>query len=98
MTTSKIPNWPAVKVPIMTHLAAKPCVANLTIPVSAMMLLKRDIIDPVPPAPALLILDNNVSAGWEMIAAETPAITPEPKETDKFSELVHSLFVLPMAL
>merc|ERR1719263_1765448 len=30
-----------------------------------------------------------------MIAAETPAMTPEPKETDKFSELVHSLFVCP---
>ena len=33
---------------------------------------------PVPPAVSdLLINDNKVSAGWEMMAATTPAIVPE---------------------
>jgi|TARA_B110000967_G_scaffold125322_1_gene128094 hypothetical protein len=42
---------------------------------------------PLPPAPALLIFDSRVSAGCEMIAAATPAMTPEASDTDRFSEL-----------
>lgn len=44
------------------------------------MLINLETVPPVPPAPFLLILDNKVSAGWEIIAAATPAITPEAKE------------------
>ena len=32
---------------------------------------------PVPPAPALLTLERRVSAGWEMMAAATPAMTDD---------------------
>merc|ERR1712066_1120910 len=74
-------NWPAVMVPTCIHLAKSPCVHNLTKPVSAAMRPKRTIIDPSPPAPFLLTLDNNPSAGCEMGAAATPAITPDPSDT-----------------
>mgnify|MGYP006072021699 CR=1 FL=1 len=57
------------------------------IPVSAAMFPRRDSMPPLPPAPALLIFDSRVSAGCEMIAAATPAMTPEASDTDRFSEL-----------
>lgn len=44
------------------------------------ILINLEVVDPLPPAPALLILDNKVSAGWEIMAAATPAITPDNKE------------------
>ena len=80
----------------MTQRAAKPWVQSLTTPVSAAMRPRRVTMEPVPPAPALFTLDNKVSAGWEMMAATTPATTPEDRETETFSELVHSLGDLPM--
>ena len=51
MTMSKMPNCPAVSVPIMTHLAASPCVQSFTRPVSVAMLASRENIPPEPPAP-----------------------------------------------
>jgi len=69
----------------MTHLAPNPVKHNLAIPISEAILISLEVVDPVPPAPALLILDNKVSAGWEIIAAATPAITPEDKEMAKFN-------------
>merc|ERR1719499_84985 len=66
----------------MTQRAARPCVHSFQKPVSAAMLYRRDTVPPVPPAPALLILDSRVSAGWEMMAAATPAITPDARDTD----------------
>lgn len=66
----------------MTHLAPNPVKHNFLIPSSLAILTNLDIIGPFPPAPALLTLDNKVSAGWEMIAAATPAITPDNKEIE----------------
>ena len=60
------------------------------------MLPRRESMPPLPPAPALLILDRRVSAGCEMIAAVTPAITPDIRDTDTFSDCVQVLGVLPM--
>ena len=42
------------------------------LPVSEAMLARRDIMEPEPPAPALLILERSESAGCEMMAATTP--------------------------
>merc|ERR1719453_1586069 len=81
MTMSKMPNWPAVRVPIMTQRAARPVVQRLTRPSSAVMFAMRLNMPPVPPAPPLFILERRVSAGCEMMAATTPAMTPEPRET-----------------
>jgi len=47
----------------MTHLAPNPVKHNLAIPISEAILISLEVVDPVPPAPALLILDNKVSAG-----------------------------------
>lgn len=47
----------------MTHLAPNPVKHNLANPISLAILINLEVVDPVPPAPALLILDNKVSAG-----------------------------------
>ena len=39
---------------------------------------------------------GQVSAGWEMIAAVTPAMTPDARDTEMFSPCEHVLGVLPM--
>ena len=98
MTMSKMPNWPAVSVPIMTQRAPRPCVHSFHMPVSAMMLPSRDIIPPLPPAPALFTLDKSESAGCEMMAAVTPAITPDPSETDRLVVPSHLAGSVPMLL
>ena len=98
MTVSKIPNCPAVRVPIMTQRGRRPTVQRLTKPVSAAMFPRRLIKLPSPPAPALLILERRVSAGWEMMAAATPATTPEARETRGWLPLPSSAGVLPMAI
>ena len=54
-------------------------------------------MEPEPPAPALLILESSVSAGWEMMAATTPAMTPEPSETEMLPPLDMVAGVCPMA-
>merc|ERR1712039_391700 len=74
-------NWPAVIVPTWIHLAKSPWVHNFTNPVSAAMRPNLTIMLPSPPAPALLTLERRPSAGWEIVAAATPATTPDPKET-----------------
>lgn len=48
------------------------------------MLMRREVVPPVPPAPFLLILDSRVSAGCDTIAAITPATTPEDSEIVRF--------------
>merc|ERR1719261_1065106 len=73
----------------MTHLAPKPVVQRLTKPVSLVMFIMREGMDPSPPAPALLTLERSVSAGWEMTAEQTPAMTPEPKLTPVFRTAPH---------
>lgn len=89
ITVSKIPNCPAVKVPIMTHLAPSPVKQSLANPISLAIFISLVEVDPVPPAPALLILLKRVSAGWEMMAAATPAMTPEAKEIEILVPLEH---------
>ena len=84
MTMSNNPNWPAVSVPITTQRAPRPCVQSFHRPVSAAMFPSLENIPPEPPAPALLILDRSVSAGCEMMAAATPATTPEASDTEMF--------------
>mmetsp|Transcript_13953 Transcript_13953/g.38355 ORF Transcript_13953/g.38355 Transcript_13953/m.38355 type:complete len:206 (+) Transcript_13953:201-818(+) len=96
MTVSKIPNCPAVRVPIMTQRGTRPTVQSLTNPISLAMLARRVIIGPSPPAPALLTLERRVSAGWEMMAEATPAITPERRETPTAVDPETSDGVLPM--
>merc|ERR1719327_1521259 len=95
-TMSKTPNWPAVRVPIITHRALRPVVQSFMKPVSFAMFIRRDAMLPSPPAPALLILDSRVSAGWEMMAAATPAITPEPRDTVMLPALLMVLGLWPM--
>ena len=51
---SKIANWPAVSVPIMTQRAPRPVVHSLKKPTSRAMFARRDTVEPVPPAPARL--------------------------------------------
>lgn len=63
ITVSKIPNCNAVKEPIMTHLAPRPLVHKFTTPNCFVTFNIRDGIDPVPPSPALFILERRVSAG-----------------------------------
>jgi len=57
-------------------------VQSFTNPVSAAMRPNLTIMEPSPPAPALLTLERRQSAGCEIVAAATPATTPDPKETD----------------
>ena len=71
--------------PIMTQRGPRPTVASLTKPVSLAMLIRRCVVEPLPPAPALLILDSSVSAGWEMMAAATPATTPAHGREGKYT-------------
>ena len=47
----------------MMHRAPRPCVASLTKPISPAMVLMRENIEPVPPAPGLFINEKSVSAG-----------------------------------
>jgi hypothetical protein len=63
ITVSKIPNCPAVKTPIITHLVDKPVKQSFANPISLAIVKRRETVPPLPPAPFLLILDNNVSAG-----------------------------------
>merc|ERR1711920_1065305 len=95
MTVSKMPNCSAVRVPIMTQRAPRPCVHSLTTPVSFVMFSMRLGIEPSPPAPALFTLDRRVSAGCEMIADTTPATTPELRETPVFTKAPQSPGDLP---
>merc|ERR1712113_1125051 len=90
-----MPNWSAVRVPIMTQRAPRPCVHSLATPVSFVIFSMRLGIEPSPPAPALFTLDNSVSAGCEMIADTTPATTPELRDTPVFSTAPHSFGDLP---
>ena len=83
-----MPNWPAVSVPTMTQRGPRPTVASLKKPISLAMLERRENMEPEPPAPALFTLDSSVSAGCEMMAAATPAITPETSETATFCDPV----------
>ena len=76
MTMSNKPNWPAVSVPIITQRAPRPLRAELPTARLRGDVPEPENIPPEPPAPALLILDRSVSAGCEMMAAETPATTP----------------------
>merc|ERR1719336_1941744 len=98
ITVSKMPNWRAVKVPIITQRAPRPCVHSLTTPVSFVMFSMRLGIEPSPPAPALFTLDSSVSAGCEMIADTTPATTPELRDTPVFRTAPQSAGDLPMLL
>merc|ERR1712137_127639 len=98
ITVSKMPNWRAVKVPIITQRAPRPCVQSLTTPVSFVMFIMREGMEPSPPAPALFTLDSKVSAGWEMIADTTPATTPELRDTPVFKSAPQSDGLLPMFL
>jgi hypothetical protein len=66
----------------MTQRAPRPVVARRQKPSSLAMFIRRVVVLPDPPAPALLILDSSVSAGWLMMAATTPATTPEARETE----------------
>ena len=61
----------------MTQRAGRPTVQSLYMPSALAMFMRRAIILPSPPAPALLILERRVSAGWEIVAATTPAMTPD---------------------
>merc|ERR1712160_15425 len=63
MTVSKIPNCPAVRVPIITHRGMRPTVQSFMNPVSLAIFASRTIMVPSPPAPALFTLDSSVSAG-----------------------------------
>ena len=65
----------------MTQRAPSPFVHSFTMPVSTARVVRRDTMEPSPPAPGLLTMDNKASAGWEMMAAATPAITPEDRAT-----------------
>merc|ERR1719272_2772957 len=87
MTVSKIPNCPAVSVPIITQRGMRPTVHSFMNPVSLAIFARRTMIVPSPPAPALFTLDSNVSAGCEMMAAATPAMTPEVRLTERFPPL-----------
>ena len=86
----------AARVPIMAQRAKRPVVARATKPSSAAMLVRRDISPPEPPAPALLTLESSESAGCEMMAAATPAMTPEPSETQTLPPLLIFEGSLPM--
>merc|ERR1712127_616429 len=77
------------------HRAPRPCVHSLTTPVSFVIFNMREGIEPSPPAPALLTFDKSVSAGWEIIAATTPAMTPEPHATPVFNKTPQSAGCLP---
>lgn len=48
--------------------------------------------------PSLLTMDRRLSAGCEMIAAATPAITPEDRETPTLVASLMSLGFVPIAL
>merc|ERR1711920_457412 len=96
MTVSKMPNCSAVKVPIMTQRAPRPCVHSFTTPVSLVMFIMRCGMEPSPPAPALFTFESRVSAGCEMMADTTPAMTPEPRETEVLSTTPQSFGLLPM--
>merc|ERR1712029_1288824 len=98
MTVSKMPNWSAVRVPIITHRAPRPWVQSLMTPVSFVMLSMRLGIEPSPPAPALFTLDKSVSAGCEMIADTTPATTPDDRDTPVFKTAPHCAGDEPMEL
>merc|ERR1712046_232495 len=76
----------------------RPCVHSLTKPVSFAIRPKRVIIDPSPPAPFLFTLDSRPSAGCEMVAAATPATTPEANEVARTPDLLIFSGDVPMAL
>ena len=48
-------------------------------------------------APSLLTMDSRLSAGWEMTAAATPAMTPDDRDTPILVMSLISLGLAPMA-
>lgn len=63
MTVSKMPNWPAVRVPIMTQRGPRPVRHSLAKPISRAMLIRRDTVPPLPP------LQNNDTRARELVHA-----------------------------
>ncbi|KAJ3622613.1 hypothetical protein Zmor_004460 [Zophobas morio] len=68
-----------------------PVMQSFLKPMSRAIRTKRVLIDPSPPAPlSLLMSERRVSAGWDMIAAATPAKTPDESASAIFPPSVIS--------